>query len=143
MQVNVTIIRDRQLAIRRQIDRRRISLKVVEADSGIPHATLLSYFPHEGAREPAAIPMSAVFALLESKALPVDLLDHLLPVGMAFVKLPEGLDHDSVEDACRDYLETKGKAHHKDSPAGRELSDCEREALNRSVINIPIKGRVA
>jgi hypothetical protein len=49
----VKIVRQRQLAIRREMDRRGIALKQVEFDSGIPYATLLSYFPLEGSREPA------------------------------------------------------------------------------------------
>ena len=39
------IIRERQLAIRRELDRRGIALKVVSYDSKIPYPTLLTYFP--------------------------------------------------------------------------------------------------
>lgn len=138
MRDNVAIIRTRQTAIRREIDRRDIALKAVSFDSDIPYETLLTYFPLEGSREPAQIPGGAIYALCTGKALPLDLLSLLLPEGFQIVRAPEGLDHDAVEDACRDFLATKGKAHHPDSPAGRELSACEQAALTAKVVSLKV-----
>lgn len=122
-----TIIRQRQLAIRRELDRRGIALKQVQFDSGIPYATLLSYFPAEGSREPAVLPTSAFYVL--TAAIPTDLLSLLVPDGFAVVQVPEGVDHDEIAPAMRDYLRAKDDAHHPDSPGGREISDCEDIAL--------------
>src|SRR5690348_16491897 len=54
------IIRDRQRAIRRELDRRQIPLKVLAYDSGIKYDTLISYFPGGEGRHPAELPSSAV-----------------------------------------------------------------------------------
>ncbi|WP_375272072.1 hypothetical protein [Sphingomonas sp.] len=129
-----TIVRDRQLLIRRQMDDRGISLKAVSLDSKIPYATVVSYFPGERDRQPAVIPGAAIYTLLTTKALPVDLLSLLLPDGFQIVRADEGLDHDEIERQCRDFLATKGEAHRPDSPGGREISDCERVALDGKVV---------
>jgi hypothetical protein len=143
MRDSVTIIRERQLAIRREMDRRGLALKQVEFDAGIPYATLLSYFPAEGSRDPAVIPASAIYKLAEGKALPNDLLSLLLPNGYAIVQVPEGINHDELADAFADYLHAKNAAHHPDSPAGRDIADCERDALNsKVVVMLPLKGVV-
>lgn len=140
MQCKTTIMRDRQRAIRREIDRRAIPLKQVSFDSGITMNTLLSYFPG-GEREPAVIPMSAVFSLLEGNALPLDLIGLMLPTGIALVHVPEGIDFDDIESGCRAFLEAKGNAHGERSPAGRDLSDCEQEALGMKIVQL--RGKVA
>jgi len=125
-----TIVRGRQLAMRREIDRRGIALKAVSYDSGIPMPTLLSYFPG-GEREPSVLPATALFKLLAGDALPHDVLSLILPDGEQIVRAPEELDHDEMERVARDYLAAKGAAHHSDSPGGREISDCEDAALDR------------
>jgi hypothetical protein len=135
------IVRQRQAAIRREIDRRGIALKAVEQDSGIPYPTLLSYFPG-GEREPSVIPMSAVYALADGRALPTDMLSLLLPAGMALVEVPEDLDFDNLADRFTDFLHEKNAAHHPASPAGTDISDCEREKLSSKVVHLPL-GRVA
>lgn len=120
------IVRQRQCDIRREIDRRGIALKAVAFDSGIPYETLLTYFPNpEGARKPAVMPVSAVYAILHGKALPGDLVSLLLPSGWQLIQVPEEVDHDEVERACREFLDEKGKAHRVDSPAGRDIAACE------------------
>jgi hypothetical protein len=122
-----TIIRQRQLAMRREMDRRGIALKAVSFDSSIPYATLLSYFPAEGSREPAVMPVSALYCLVG--ALPADVLSLLLPEGHLIVQAPVEINHDEIAEACQDYLHAKHQAHHPDSPAGRDIADCEDKTL--------------
>lgn len=130
MPTNDEIVRQRQCDIRREIDRRAIALKAVSFDSGIPYETLLTYFPNpEGARKPAMIPASAVYAILAGKALPGDLMSVLLPAGWQLIQVPEEVDHDEIERAARDYLSEKGLAHRTDSPAGRDIAACEDNRL--------------
>jgi len=130
------IVRERQLVIRREMDRRGISLKAVSLDSGIPYPTIVSYFPGEKDRQPATINGAALFCLAQSNALPLDLLSLLLPEGFQIVRAPEGLNHDEYEDICRDYLATKGKAHHPESPGGREIAPCEEAVLTAKVVTL-------
>ena len=131
-----TIVRERQLVVRREMDRRGVSLKAVSLDSGIPYASVVSYFPGERDKVPATIPGSAIFALCGSKALPLDLLSLILPDGFQIVRAPEEIDHDEFETMCRDYLAAKAKAHRADSPSGRELAECEREVLDGKVVQL-------
>jgi hypothetical protein len=130
-----TIVRGRQLAMRREIDRRGIALKAVAYDSGIPMPTLLSYFPG-GEREPSVLPATALFKLLAGNALPHDILSLILPDGEQIVRLPEEVDHDEIEAVARDFLATKGAAHHPDSEAGREIGPNEADALNEKVAHL-------
>lgn len=124
------IVRERQSAIRRELDRRGIALKVVAMDADISYSSVTSYFPQPGGDRPAMIPMGVVYALAESRAIPDDLLSLLLPAGCMIVRAPEELDHDELETVCRDYLAAKGKAHHPESPSGREISQCEDTVLD-------------
>jgi hypothetical protein len=133
-----TIMRERQSAVRREMDRRGIAPKQVEFDSGIPYSTLLSYFPAPGGeREPANIPMAAVFALVEGKALPLDMLALLLPTGFLIVAVPDVVDHDVAAEAMRSYLHTKDRAHHPESPAGREIANGEDADLRARLAVVP------
>lgn len=116
------IVRQRQSAIRRELDRRGIALKAVSFDAKLPYQTLLTYFPPEGGAKPVMMPMSAVYACAESKAIPDDLLSLLLPTGCMIVRVAEGVDHDEIETHCRDFLGSKGAFHHPLSEAGRDLS---------------------
>ncbi|WIA54335.1 hypothetical protein N6H05_14810 [Sphingobium sp. WTD-1] len=125
------IVRDRQATIRRQMDVRRISIKQVQYDGQWESpSTVLSYFPADEGKQPATMSVASLFRLLETGALPADLLSMLLPAGFQIVRAPEEIDHDEMEAACRDYLAAKGKAHHPDSPDGREISSCEDDALD-------------
>lgn len=121
-----TIIRQRQLVMRREMDRRGIALKAVSFDSGVPYATLLSYFPMEGSRDPAVMPVSALYSLVG--ALPDDILSLLLPDGRLIVRVPEAVDHDEIAADMQDYLRWKQAAHHPESEAGREIGPTEDEA---------------
>ena len=116
------IVRERQLAIRRELDRRGISLKVIAFDSGIKYGTLLTYFPRDDI-EPHALSLAALNCLVGH--MPADLLDLLLPTGWLIMRVPEGCDHDDAEAAMLDYMRAKQEAHHPTSPAGREIAPCE------------------
>lgn len=131
-----TIVRERQLVIRREMDRRGISLKAVSLDSGIAYPTVVSYFPGERDREPATIGGAAVYMLAESKALPLDLLSLLLPDGLAMVRVPEGVDHDALCEAAAEYVAQKNRAHHPDSEAGTAIGPKERAGLDRSALRL-------
>lgn len=122
MRDNSNIIRDRQLAIRRELDRRGIPLKVIAFDSGIPYNTLCSYFPG-GERHPAELPVSAAFALCG--VLDDDLINLLCPTGFALVRVPNGVDYDQLSEGCRTFLEAKDKAHHPESEDGRDIGPTE------------------
>lgn len=122
------IVRQRQLTIRRQLDARGMSLKAIAFDSGLSYSTLLSYFPADSLAHPAAMSVAALNKL--AGVIPADLLSLLLPDGWQIVRAPEDIDHDEVADAMGDYLAAKHHAHHPESPAGRDLADCEKENLN-------------
>jgi hypothetical protein len=124
----VRVLRDRQCQMRREMDRRGLSLKGVSFDSGIPYSTLLSYLPDAKAnREPALMPVSAQFMLCG--AIPQDILSLLLPDGHVIVKAPVELDHDQIAEAFYDYIHTKERAHHPESEAGREIGPNEDNVL--------------
>lgn len=120
---NSSIVKDRQRAIRREMDRRGIHLKIVAADSGLSPSTLASYFPADPAIDPAQMPTGALFALVG--VLPDDLISLMLPAGVQIVRVPEYVDHDEVCQAMHDYLASKSAAHHPDSPGGRDIAPCE------------------
>jgi hypothetical protein len=124
----VQILKDRQCAMRREMDRRGIAMKAISFDSGIPYSTLLSYFPEPGAKAvPALMPVSAQYALCG--AIPEDILSQLLPDGRRIERVPEVLDHDEVSEAIQDYLREKERAHHPESEAGREIGPNEDNVL--------------
>lgn len=134
-----TIVRERQKAIRREIDRRGIAMKAIAMDGGWDStSTVLSYFPADQHAQPAVMSVASLFRLFD--ALPTDLLSLLLPDGYAIVQVPEGIDHDDLERGCRDFLATKGEAHHPDSPAGRDIAPCEAKALDAKVVQL--RGKV-
>jgi hypothetical protein len=137
------IMRDRQRAIRRELDRRGISLKAVSFDSGIPYSTLCSYFPgnENGSveRKPCEMPVGAVYSLCG--AIPDDLLNLLCPEGFAVVRVPSGIDYDEFSAGCREFIEAKDRAHHPESEAGRDIGPNEANDLGVKVIQL--RGRVA
>ncbi len=130
----VRIVRDRQAAMRREMDRRQIPMKAVAMDSGILYDTLLTYFPADSLKRPAQIPGSAVFAL--AGHLPTDILSLLLPDGYQVVRAPEEINHDEIADLMADYLATKQHAHHPNSPAAREIADCEDNVLDGKFVQV-------
>lgn len=128
-----------QERIFRIAQRQGLTFKAISLDSGIPYSTLRGYAGHSG--EPCEMPVSALVRLIG--VVPDELLSLLLPDGHAICRVPDKLDHDEIADAFADYLHTKNAAHHPDSPAGRDIADCERDALDAKVVQLPIKGRVA
>lgn len=128
------IVRASQLTIRRELDRRGISLKALSFDSGIGYSTLVSYFPGEKNREPATISGAAIFALCG--VLPADLISLILPDGFQIVRAPETIDHDELCTLANEYVSTKNRAHHPDSEAGRDLGQNEKSSLDGIVVQL-------
>ena len=126
LQDEIEVVRELQQTIRRELNRRRTALKAVGYDSGIGYSTLVTYFP-DGVEKPHALSVAALRRLCF--ALPADLLSVLLPDGFQIVRVPENVDHDEISEAVRDWLATKDRAHHPDSPAGRDISECEDNVL--------------
>lgn len=137
MQDENAIVRHNLMTIRRELDKRRIPLKVCAADAEVSYSTFLSWFPADGTPQ---IPSLAFLPSL-ARALPGDLLDMLVPDGFYIMPAPAGLDHDDLAAGCREYLNVKDEAHHPESPEGREISDCERKRLEAKIV--PLRGKVA
>lgn len=111
-------MRDRQQRVFRIASdptRYGLTLKLIAADSGLHYDSVRAYAAGE-----TTMPMNAFSALID--VIPDELLSYLVGKDRAIVRVPDAIDHDEIEDACRDYLETKGRAHHKNSPGGREVS---------------------
>lgn len=140
MRDETDIVRDRQLAIRRELDRRGILLKTIALDAGMSYSTVQSYFPGERNAVPATMSVAALYAFVG--AIPDDLLSLLLPHGRAIVQVPDNIDHDALCEGFQEYLTEKAKAHRHDSPAGRDIAECERKVLDSKVAHLPL-GRVA
>lgn len=130
-------IKATQETIFRIAQRNGLTLKAISLDSEIPYNTLRSYAGSGMAT--AEMPVSALFRLVG--VIPDELLSLLLPEGRQIVQAPEELDHDTLEELARDYLATKGRAHHPESPGGREIAECERAELDVKVVQLV--GKVA
>lgn len=133
-----TIVRGKQLAIRREMIRRGISIKQVQLDGGWKNSsTVLSHFPNpDGGEEPHTLSVSTLYRLLSTGALPADLLSLLLPDGFALVRAPEGINHDELSDCMVDYLAEKQRAHHPESECGAALGPVETQSLNSKVVSL-------
>lgn len=125
----VRVLKDRQCAMRRELDRRGMSLKAISFDSGIPYSTLLSYFPEQGGRDPALMPVSAQYMLAEKDAVPADILSLLLPTGKLIVRVPAEIDHYEATKAMQDYIATKDDFHHPESECGEAIGPNEDNVL--------------
>ncbi len=131
------IVRERQKAIRREIDRRGIAIKAVQFDAGWENAsTLLSYFPADQHAAPAVMSVAALFRLTETGALPLDLLSMLLPEGVAMVRVPNGVDHDRLADEFADYLKAKNECHRPESECGPAIGPGEDSRLRGKLVSI-------
>lgn len=132
-------MRDRQKRVFRiAMDPQRfgLTLKMIEADSGLGYDSLRNY-----ASGDTIMPLTALDALVG--VIPDELLSLLLPGDRAIVRVPDDVDHDGLADAFADFLKAKNDFHHPESEAGRDLGPNERAALSRKVVHLPIKGRVA
>ena len=65
------------------------------------------------------------------------------PEDCALICRPGGIDHDKIAPAFQDYLQTKERAHHPESEAGREIGPGERNGLDAKIVMLPLKGAVA
>lgn len=129
------IVRERQKAIRREIDRRGISIKAVQFDGGWEcPSTVLSYFPADAAKEPAIMSVAALYRLFD--ALPTELLSLLLPDGFQIVRAPESIDHDTLCELAAEYVSAKNRAHHPESEAGRDIGPGEEGTLSGLVVQM-------
>lgn len=137
-----TIMRELQRAVRREMDRRCIALKVVAADAGLSPSTVASYFPADPAKDPAVMPMSVLWTLIHKKALPTAVLSMLVPDDAAIIRLPEGVDHDQAAAAMHDYLATKVSFHRPDSECGPALGPNESATLTEKLAAVPGAGGV-
>lgn len=133
------IMRDTLLAIRLELDARYIPHKVSASKAGVSYSTWLSWFPADGTPQ---IPSLACLTAL-AKALPADLFDLLLPDDFHAARCPKGVDYDAFAAGCMAFLSAKEKAHREDSPGGPAIVDCERGELDRSIVHLPLRGKVA
>lgn len=101
------------------------SIKTIASELGWERSTLDAYFPPNPDTRPTKLPLSALWDILESGALPADLTALLMPDGFTMARIPEDMDHDEFAEACASFLERKAQAHRADSPAGPALSPCE------------------
>ena len=99
-----------------------LTIKLIAGESGVGYDSLRNYAAGE-----TMMPLCALRSLVG--VVPDELLSMLMPSGRMIVQVPEELDPDTVGDACRDYLATLAAATHPASPGGREVVDCELEAL--------------
>lgn len=132
-----TIVRERQKLVRRQMNERHIAIKQVQFDGGWDSpSTVMSYFPEDKDAQPAVMSLSALYRILDGKALPLDLLSLLLPDGYQIVRAPESVDHDALCEMAAHYVAEKNRAHHPDSEAGREIGPGENDSLGCIVMQL-------
>jgi hypothetical protein len=138
-----SVVRERQMAIRREMIRRGISVKQVQLDGEWKNpSTVLSHFPNpDGDQEPATMSVATLYRLIATKALPTELLSMLLPDGFAIVPAPEGVDYDEISSVCRDFISEKDRFHHPESEAGRDLGPTEQARLATNIVTL--RGRIA
>ena len=131
------IMRETLLAIRLELDARRLPMKVCAAKAGVSYSTFLSWFPADGTPQ---IPSLACLGAL-ARSLPADLFDLLLPDGFHMAPCPKDVDYDEFAAGCMAFLAEKERSHHPDSPGGRDIVDEEKSALDVKII--PLRGKVA
>lgn len=99
-----------------------LTLKAISLDSGLGYTTIQSYASGE-----AVMSIASLYKLVG--VVPDELLSLLLPDGHLIVQAPVEIDHDEIAEAVQDYLLTKERAHHPESPAGRDIAPCEDSTL--------------
>lgn len=118
-------MRDRQARVfRMALDPQRygLTLKMIEADSGLDYDSLRNY-----AAGKTTMPITAVDALID--VIPDELLSLLFSSERIIIRAPDGINHDQAGEAMQDYLSAKHAAHHPESEAGREIGPTEDNVL--------------
>lgn len=126
MAIDRGLLRAQALAMRAAMDPARGGLpaKVLAFECGIPEATLRSWAKDE----PAAMPLGALWQL--AGVVPIDLLNLMLPDGLALVRVPDGQDHAACAAAAMDFAAGYAEARHPESEAGCEIGPGEDAELN-------------
>ena len=105
------------------------AIKVLESRAGWKDGRFARYFPANRDEKPTQLPAGALHTLIRREVLPAELLSLLVPDGVALVAIPKRIDLDELERRCLAFLTRKHEAHTLESPAGRDLSDCETAEL--------------
>jgi hypothetical protein len=113
---------------------RRYSSKEVQIATGVSHRIIDCFRSYPlGHVDYRALNMGMQMSIIAFLG-PDFTSEWILLAGQVAFHKPEGLDHDAIEEAARDLLGCKGKAHHPDSPGGREIASCELEELDAKVV---------
>lgn len=112
---------------------RRFSSKQVQLGCGVSHRVIDCFRSYEhGHPDYRPLHMGAQMSIMRFLG-PEFTSEWIKLAGQVAFHKPDGIDHDEVEDAARDFLAAKGKAHHPDSPGGREIAECEQDELDDKV----------
>lgn len=117
----------RMFRIAQDPTRHGLTLKMIAADANLGYDSVRKYAAGE-----TQMPMTALDALFG--VLPDELLSLLLPHGRVIVAIPDGVDHDAIEQRFREFLAAKGEAHHPASEAGREIGPSEHVKLTKLAV---------
>lgn len=134
------IAKETLVAIRDELDARHIPHKVSASKAGVPYSTWLSWFPVAGGTKEPQVPSIASLRAL-SRGLPADLFDMLLPDDFHAARCPKDVNYDDFAAGCMAFLAEKERAHHPDSPGGRDIVSEEHHPLDMKII--PLRGKVA
>lgn len=134
MCVDSDMMRELQLAARHEMDDTGKPLKVFASKARIKEPTFMSYFKLEGIR--AVMPVTALRKLCG--VLPESTLSLFLPDGFQIVRSPGAVDYDLLGEKCAQFAALKNEVHCVDSPAQREISDCEEERLTALAAEIAV-----
>ena len=117
-----------QALLQRQKDMFRIAAARGHSQAALcAHTGLSASVMGQYARGETAVSGPTLLKLLA--VLPTELMSLLLDEGHCIVEKPVGIDYDSFADGCHAFLKRKSEAHREDSPAGRDLSECEQADL--------------
>lgn len=102
-----------------------LTLEDISLESGIGVSTLRTYI---GTKGEASVMNVATLNKLRS-ALPDYLLSHILEPSGGVIGDAEDCDFDAYAGDCIRFVARHAEATHPDSPAGRDISDCEARDL--------------
>ncbi len=106
-----------------------MTLKMIASKSDLGLQSVRNYAAGE-----TEMSVSAYEALIG--VLPDDLLSLMLPDGHRMVIVASTLDFDAIAAKCHELLSLKTGAHHPGSPAQRDISECEHDALAAKVAEL-------